>query len=64
MQIKGKIGVYGRSLGGVVATHLAATFPFHIDLLIADRTFGSLKTVSVRKFIGLGSSSLFDLISM
>lgn len=27
LKIKGKIGVYGRSLGGVVATHLAGNFP-------------------------------------
>ncbi len=64
MMIQGQIGVYGRSLGGVVATHLAAKFPQHISLLLADRTFGSLKAVSLRKFIGKGSSSLFDLISM
>ena len=30
LQLKGKIGVYGRSLGGIVATHLAATFPENI----------------------------------
>lgn len=27
LMIKGKVGVYGRSLGGVVATHLAANYP-------------------------------------
>ncbi len=27
LKIKGKIGIYGRSLGGVVATHIAASFP-------------------------------------
>jgi pimeloyl-ACP methyl ester carboxylesterase len=27
LKIIGKVGVYGRSLGGVVATHIAATFP-------------------------------------
>lgn len=30
LQIKGKIGMYGRSLGGVVATHIAATYPDQI----------------------------------
>ena len=53
--VKGKLGVYGRSLGGVVATHLAATYHDKIDFLIADRTFGSLKNVSLRKFIGWGT---------
>jgi fermentation-respiration switch protein FrsA (DUF1100 family) len=27
LKMKGRIGVYGRSMGGVVATHLAASFP-------------------------------------
>lgn len=27
LMVAGKVGVYGRSLGGVVATHLAAKFP-------------------------------------
>jgi pimeloyl-ACP methyl ester carboxylesterase len=26
IQVKGTIGIYGRSLGGVVATHIAATY--------------------------------------
>ena len=30
---------------------------------MADRTFGSLKNLSLRKFIGGGTSSLFDLIT-
>lgn len=30
---------------------------------MADRTFGSLKNVSLRKFIGKGTSGLFDLIT-
>lgn len=30
LKLTGHIGVYGRSLGGVVASHLAAHFPRHI----------------------------------
>lgn len=63
LMLNGKIGVYGRSLGGVVATHLAAAFPKNIDFLLADRTFGSLKNVSIRKFVGNSASSLFDFIT-
>jgi alpha/beta superfamily hydrolase len=63
MQVKGKIGVYGRSLGGVVATHLANTFPDLISLVLADRTFGNLKSISRRKFPGGLSLPLFNLIS-
>ena len=42
--LKGKIGVYGRSIGGIVACHLAAEFD-NISLIVADRTFGSLNQV-------------------
>lgn len=64
LQIKGKIGIYGRSLGGVVATHLSANFPDKISLLIADRTFGMLKDVSLRKFSGAGTKFLYDLVTL
>lgn len=62
--MKGKIGMYGRSLGGVVSTHLAATYPDKISLIIADRTFGSLRDVSLRKFPGSATSTLFDIITL
>ena len=62
--VQGKIGIYGRSLGGVVATHVARQFPEKIALLIADRTFGSLRSVSTRKFVGMGTRCLYDLASM
>jgi len=47
----------------VVATHIAATYPDEISLLLADRTFGNLKDVSLRKFEGSRTSTLYDLIS-
>lgn len=34
LKLQGKLGVYGRSLGGIVATHLAKVMD--IDLVIAD----------------------------
>ena len=39
-----KVGVHGRSIGGVVATHLARKGL--VDFLFADRTFGSLEKVA------------------
>ena len=39
LKIRGKIGVYGRSLGGIPSTHLAQKYPDVIKLLIVDRTF-------------------------
>jgi pimeloyl-ACP methyl ester carboxylesterase len=64
LMLEGKVGIYGRSLGGVVASHLAATFPEKVDFLLADRTFGTLKSISTRKFIGSGTNALYDIISM
>jgi pimeloyl-ACP methyl ester carboxylesterase len=43
IQIVGPIGVYGRSLGGIAATHLASKFPDIIKVIIADRTFCELE---------------------
>ncbi len=42
MGIKGKIGVYGRSLGGIVTTHLTGK----VDMIIADRTFCDFTTLA------------------
>eukprot|EP00931_Biecheleriopsis_adriatica_P086232 TRINITY_DN60943_c0_g1_i1.p1 TRINITY_DN60943_c0_g1~~TRINITY_DN60943_c0_g1_i1.p1 ORF type:complete len:907 (+),score=189.03 TRINITY_DN60943_c0_g1_i1:41-2722(+) len=37
-----KMGVYGRSIGGVSACHLARRFPEVVQLLITDRTMSTL----------------------
>jgi pimeloyl-ACP methyl ester carboxylesterase len=39
--VKGKIGVFGRSLGGIASTHLASKYKNIVQLLIVDRTFAS-----------------------
>jgi homoserine acetyltransferase len=44
--IEGKIGCFGRSLGGTCATHLAANYPEHISFLFVDRSLGTLKSMS------------------
>ena len=53
--VKGRIGVYGRSLGGIAATHLSK----YVDLIIADRSFGNLYDVAETKFYGKVATSLF-----
>jgi pimeloyl-ACP methyl ester carboxylesterase len=40
--IKGKIGVYGRSIGGITATHLAGKYSDLVELLVCDRTLTEL----------------------
>ena len=64
MQVKGKIGVYGRSLGGIPSTHLASTFTDIIELLIVDRTFARTELIAKYKVEGnLGIGFLHDLFS-
>jgi len=53
--IKGKVGIYGRSLGCIAATQLVDK----VDLIIADRGFCDLWTLADIKFPGKFSSYLF-----
>lgn len=46
--VKGKIGIYGRSLGGIAAAHLSK----YVDMVLIDRSFGSLHDVVETKFHG------------
>lgn len=57
MGMRGKIGVYGRSLGGVATTYLADK----VDMIIADRTFCNFKDLAMRKFYGQVSKYLFKI---
>ena len=42
MGLRGKVGVYGRSLGGISTTHMADK----VDMIIADRTFSNFMALS------------------
>ena len=44
--LKGMVGVYGRSLGGIPASHLAR----RVQMAIVDRSFGSLEAVAQWKY--------------
>ena len=46
MGLRGKIGIYGRSLGGIPTTHMADK----VNMIIADRTFSNFESLSTRKF--------------
>lgn len=63
MKLKGKIGVYGRSLGGIPATHLANRYPQYVKALIADRTFCEIDILAERRVLGSCTKALFKLIS-
>lgn len=51
LQLKGKFGAYGLSLGGLASTYLANTHE-EIELLFADRTFANLKVIAQNKMHG------------
>lgn len=55
--LKGKIGVYGRSMGGIATTHLAQ----YVDMIIVDRTFSNLYEIAFYKFHGVLATLLFKL---
>ena len=45
IQVKGQIGVYGRSIGGIAASHLVAKFPNIIKVFVGDRTMGKFENI-------------------
>ena len=57
--VRGKIGVYGRSLGGISTSHLAK----FVDMIIVDRSFSSLYDVADRKFFGKAAVDLLRFAS-
>jgi pimeloyl-ACP methyl ester carboxylesterase len=46
LKLNSKIGVYGRSLGGIATCHLANNFPEKISAMIVDRSFSELDVSS------------------
>lgn len=63
LQVRGKIGIYGRSLGGIASTHLANKYPDKITALITDRTFCDLDVSSERRLFGKWSKRLYKFVS-
>ncbi|CDW82564.1 UNKNOWN [Stylonychia lemnae] len=63
MKVRGQIGVYGRSIGGIASTHLANKFPEQVKSLIVDRTFNELDVLSQRRVSGGCTSAVFKMIS-
>lgn len=62
LKLKGKIGIYGRSLGGIVACHLGSHAK-GIDLLIADRTLANFDTLTKRKMYGKSVYHAFNFFT-
>lgn len=49
LQLKGKIGVFGRSIGGITACHLASKFKDSVELLVIDRSLDELINIVEQK---------------
>ena len=58
-----QIGVYGRSIGGVAACHLARHHPDVVQLLITDRTMSTLENAA-RYMYGAWAASGIKLTAM
>ena len=63
LKVKGKIGVYGRSIGGLTACHLANKYNNLVKSLIVDRSFYELYGVPVGKIKGNYTRRIVDLLT-
>jgi len=63
LKVKGRIGVYGRSIGGIAANHLAGKFTDIVDMLIIDRSMSDLKVVVEKKMRGPATKIIYNMIS-
>jgi predicted alpha/beta-fold hydrolase len=57
MGYTGKIGVYGRSLGGIPSSHLASK----VDMAIVDRSFCNFVDMARFKYFGRVASWFFNV---
>ena len=60
MGLTGRIGVYGRSLGGIATAYLAE----YVDMVICDRSFSNLHDVVKRKFFGDAALWLYKISTL
>lgn len=63
LRLRSKIGVYGRSIGGITACHLNKMYPDLIQTMIIDRSFSEIYNVPQDKLQGGCSKTLYDCIS-
>ena len=54
VRVRGSIGVYGRSIGGIAATHLSRRFPKIVSVFIGDRTMGDFEEVVRNRYANGG----------
>jgi len=59
--VRGKIGVYGRSIGGIAASHLVQKFPKFIKVFVGDRTMGSFDQLVTHRYKGAFRGQVLSL---
>jgi len=57
MGLEGKIGVYGRSLGGIPTSGICD----YVDMVIIDRSFSDLEIVAERRFYSKFARALYKI---
>lgn len=57
IKVTGKIGCYGRSLGGISTCNLSPL----VDMVIIDRSFSNLRDMSIARFGGNLADFLFKI---
>ena len=63
MRVRGQIGVYGRSIGGIAASYLVNKFPGVIKVFIGDRTMGNFENIVANRYLA-GSRHMVRLYRM
>ena len=64
LKLRGKFGVYGRSIGGIASTHLANKFSDFIEASIIDRTLNEIEDLARTRLLGgCLTSFVFRLVS-
>lgn len=64
IRVKGSVGAYGRSIGGIAASHLVGKFPNVIKVFVGDRTLGTFDDCAKTRFPSTDKILKFsDLIS-
>lgn len=48
--MKGQVGAYGRSIGGIAASHITGKFPDLISVFIGDRTMGDFDQLIYNRY--------------
>lgn len=61
LRLRSKLGVYGRSIGGISACHLASKFKDLVQLVVIDRSLTELRSVWNGKVVGKSAACMYDL---